>query len=98
LVRALSGERGLCGGFYTLMFVVPLFKPTLFNGLVFGALSVVVLWFYFMPCMGKGVMARHTATPVKARSVALANHQAQWRHCGCISLPCVQTAFAHFPL
>jgi hypothetical protein len=59
---------------YTLMAVVPVFKPTLMNGLVFGALSVAVPWFYFMPCMGKGVMARHTANPVKACCVALANH------------------------
>ena len=60
--------------FYTLMVLVPVFKPTLFDGLIFGALSVAVPWFYFMPCIGKGVMARHTATPVKACCVAFANH------------------------
>ena len=59
---------------YILMEVVPVFKPSLIDGLVFGALSVAVPWFYFMPCMGKGVMARHTPTPVKACCIALANH------------------------
>jgi hypothetical protein len=65
---------GYAAVLYALMTVVPLFKPTLFDGLVFGVLTVAVPWFYFMPCMGKGVMARLTATPVKACSVALANH------------------------
>ena len=60
--------------FYAMMVVVPVFKPTLIDGLVFGALSVVVPWFYFIPCMGKGMMARYTATPVKICAVALANH------------------------
>ena len=44
--------------FYAMMVVVPVFKPT----------------FYFIPCMGKGMMARYTATPVKICAVALANH------------------------
>ncbi|MDO9278588.1 MAG: DUF2938 family protein [Polaromonas sp.] len=65
---------GYAAVFYTLMNAVPVFKPTLLAGLVFGALSVAVPWFYFMPCMGKGVMARCTATPIKACGVALANH------------------------
>jgi uncharacterized membrane protein YagU involved in acid resistance len=60
--------------FYALMQLLPAFQPSLWDGLVFGALSVAVPWFYFMPCMGKGVMARLTARPVKACSVALANH------------------------
>ncbi len=59
---------------YTLMVVVPVFKPTLIDGLVFGALSVAVPWFYFMPCVGKGVMASRTPTPLKACCIALANH------------------------
>ena len=65
---------GYAAVLYALMTVVPVFKPTLFDGLVFGVLSVAVPWFYFMPCMGKGVMARHTAAPVKACCVALVNH------------------------
>lgn len=49
-------------------------EPSLANGLVFGALSVVVPWFFFMPAMGAGVLARHAPRPGLARMLALAAH------------------------
>ncbi len=51
-----------------------LMKPTLIDGLIFGAISVVVPWFYFMPCMGKGVMGKLTPNPSKACMISLSNH------------------------
>jgi hypothetical protein len=48
--------------------------PSLANGLIFGALSVVVPWFFFMPAMGVGVLARKAPAPTTARLQALASH------------------------
>jgi len=51
-----------------------LLNPTFLDGLIFGAISLIVPWFYFMPCMGKGVMGKLTANPLKACSISLSNH------------------------
>lgn len=48
--------------------------PSLLNGVVLGALSVVVPWFFFMPAMGAGVLARNAPNPALARRLALAAH------------------------
>jgi hypothetical protein len=47
---------------------------SLWNGLLFGAASVVVPWFFFMPAMGAGLLARRTPRPALARTLALAGH------------------------
>jgi len=46
----------------------------LVDGLVFGVISVVVPWFFFMPAMGNGMMARRTPNPPLACAVALVMH------------------------
>lgn len=51
------------------------FAPSsLRNGLLFGIASVVVPWFFFMPAMGAGVLARRAPNPALARALALAGH------------------------
>ena len=67
------------GGVYVLVYYVlwkhvSLLTPTLSDGLVFGVISVVVPWFFFMPAMGAGLCARHTPRPLYACSAALATH------------------------
>lgn len=47
---------------------------SLLNGLVFGVVSVIVPWFFFMPAMGAGVLARRAPNPALARTLALASH------------------------
>ncbi|MGB2400095.1 MAG: DUF2938 family protein, partial [Candidatus Puniceispirillaceae bacterium] len=47
---------------------------SLIDGFIFGAASVVVPWFMFLPCMGKGVFARNTPAPLKICAIALATH------------------------
>jgi len=47
---------------------------SLFVGLVFGALSVVVPWFFFMPAMGNGVLGAKTPNPAKACLLAFLAH------------------------
>ncbi|MEC8642123.1 MAG: DUF2938 family protein [Pseudomonadota bacterium] len=46
----------------------------LVDGLVFGVISVVVPWFFFMPAMGNGMMARRTPNPPLACAMALVMH------------------------
>ena len=41
-------------------------EPSLLNGLVFGVLSTVVPWFFFMPAMGAGVLANKAPNPLLA--------------------------------
>ncbi|MCC6468244.1 MAG: DUF2938 family protein [Alphaproteobacteria bacterium] len=51
-------------------------EPSLLNGLVFGACSVVVPWFFFMPAMGAGVLASKAPRPIVPCLQALASHTA----------------------
>lgn len=44
------------------------------DGFIFGAASVVVPWFMFLPCMGKGMLARNTPVPLKVCTIALITH------------------------
>jgi hypothetical protein len=48
--------------------------PSLLNGAVFGACSVVIPWFILQPGLGIGVMGRKAAKPVVPMFNALANH------------------------
>jgi len=59
---------------YWVLMHFSIIQPTLADGFVFGAASVVVPWFYFMPCMGKGVMGKLTPNPRKACLVSLSSH------------------------
>ena len=49
-------------------------EPTLLNGLVFGAVSVVIPWFIMQPGLGAGVMARLAPNPWVPRLNAFASH------------------------
>ncbi len=49
-------------------------EPSLLNGLVFGMVSVVVPWFFFMPAMGNGVLGSRTAKPALACLLAFLAH------------------------
>ena len=60
--------------FYWMLMLQGMIQPTLADGFLFGAVSVVVPWFYFMPCMGKGVMGKFTPNPMKAFLISLSNH------------------------
>jgi hypothetical protein len=59
---------------YWLLIQASILQPTWTDGFLFGAASVVVPWFYFMPCMGKGVMGKLTPNPAKACWVSLLSH------------------------
>ena len=44
------------------------------DGLVFGVISVLVPWLFFLPCLGKGIMARLTPNPPLVCALALMMH------------------------
>ena len=44
------------------------------DGLLFGMVSVVVPWLFFLPCLGKGIMGRHTPNPPLVCALALMMH------------------------
>lgn len=44
------------------------------DGLVFGVISVLVPWLFFLPCLGKGIMARLTPNPRLVCALALMMH------------------------
>ena len=63
------------GVVYVILIVVVLGgEPTLVNGLVFGAVSALVPWFFFMPAMGAGRLGRNTPDPRRACLLAFLSH------------------------
>ena len=46
----------------------------LVDGLIFGVTSVAVPWFFFLPCLGKGILARLTPNPPLVCTLALMMH------------------------
>ena len=61
---------------YVLFILVRLeiLEPTITHGLVFGVVSVLVPWLFFMPAMGNGIMASKTPNPKLACALALMMH------------------------
>ena len=60
--------------FWLLMEDYGIFSATLLDGFLFGAASVVVPWFFFMPILGKGFLAIKTPAPLLACSLAIWSH------------------------
>jgi hypothetical protein len=60
--------------FWTLAYSMEILSTTLLDGILFGAISVVVPWFFFLPCMGKGILALNSAKPVLVCMLAFFTH------------------------
>ena len=54
-------EYGICSASFT-------------NGIIFGLISVVVPWFFFMPVLGKGFLGMKAPSPIMACSLAVGSH------------------------
>ncbi len=59
---------------YLVMMQVGWLGISFIDGVIFGALSVVVPWFFFLPAMGKGMMGRLTPVPAKTCLLAFLTH------------------------
>ena len=60
--------------FAMLMYGTPYLDATWLDGIYFGAASVIVPWFMFLLCLGKGVLAPKTPKPVLVLGLALIGH------------------------
>ena len=49
-------------------------RAGLVDGLIFGVMSVAVPWFFFLPCLGKGILARLTPNPPLVCALAWMMH------------------------
>ncbi len=49
-------------------------EPTITHGLIFGMVSVLVPWLFFMPAMGNGILANKAPNPKISCALALMMH------------------------
>ena len=59
---------------YFFLFKEGITSLSLGDGVVFGIISVIVPWFFFMPAMGSGILANKTPNPFLACVLALIAH------------------------
>ena len=60
--------------FFYILLKYEICNASLINGVIFGFLSVIVPWFFFMPVLGKGFMGMKTPSPLMACSLAVGSH------------------------
>ncbi len=60
--------------FFYILLEYGICSASLINGIVFGLISVVVPWFFFMPVLGKGFLGMKTPSPLMACSLAVGSH------------------------
>ena len=60
--------------FFFFLFSEGMLSLSLRDGVVFGIISVIVPWFFFMPAMGAGILANKTPNPPLACILALIAH------------------------
>ena len=59
---------------YAFLMLLGVVETGVVDGILFGVTSVIVPWFFFLPCLGKGVMARLTPKPLRVCLMALMMH------------------------
>ena len=59
---------------YFFLFKEGVTSLSLSGGTIFGIISVIVPWFFFMPALGNGIMARKSPNPFIACALALMMH------------------------
>ena len=59
---------------YAWLMHATILQAGLIDGLIFGVISVAVPWFFFLPFLGKGMLARLTPNPPLVCALALMMH------------------------
>lgn len=60
--------------FFSLLVLADILDVSVRHGLIFGMVSVIVPWFFFMPALGNGLLARRTPNPLLACGLAFMMH------------------------
>ena len=60
--------------FFFILLKYEICGASLMNGIVFGLISVIIPWFFFMPVLGKGFLGIKTPSPFMACSLAVGSH------------------------
>ena len=60
--------------FFYILLEYEICNASFINGIIFGLISVVVPWFFFMPVLGKGFLGMKTPSPLMACSLAVGSH------------------------
>ena len=59
---------------YYFLLVVDILDTSILSGLIFGLISVVVPWFFYLPATGKGFMGNKTPNPTLTRLLSISSH------------------------
>ena len=60
--------------FFFILLKYEICGASLMNGIIFGLISVIIPWFFFMPVLGKGFLGIKTPSPFMACSLAVGSH------------------------
>ncbi len=61
-------------GLFVFLWTQKIVQAGFTGGLLFGIISVIVPWFFFMPALGAGVLGTKTESPIKACVLAFLAH------------------------
>ena len=59
---------------YYFLLVVDILDTSILSGLIFGLISVIVPWFFYLPATGKGFMGNKTPNPTLTRLLSTSSH------------------------
>jgi hypothetical protein len=60
--------------YYFLLAVFDILDTSILSGLIFGLISVIVPWFFYLPVTGKGFMGNKTPNPTLTILLSTASH------------------------
>ena len=62
-------------GFVFYFFLIgDILDTSILSGLIFGLISVIVPWFFYLPVTGKGFMGNKTPNPTLTRLLSTSSH------------------------
>jgi hypothetical protein len=62
------------GFVYYFFLIADILDASILSGLIFGLISVIVPWFFYLPVTGKGFMGNKTPNPTLTRLLSTSSH------------------------
>ena len=62
------------GYIYYFLTVVDILDTSILSGLIFGLISIIVPWFFYLPATGKGFLGNKTPNPTLTRLLSTSSH------------------------